>query len=55
MSLRFALTPGEPAGIGPDLCLLLARSAQPHPLIAIASRTLLQERAGQLGLAIDLK
>ncbi|MCO6853981.1 hypothetical protein, partial [Pseudomonas aeruginosa] len=24
MSLRFALTPGEPAGIGPDLCLLLA-------------------------------
>ncbi|MFZ3202793.1 MAG: hypothetical protein WA161_02805, partial [Pseudomonas sp.] len=21
----FALTPGEPAGIGPDLCLLLAR------------------------------
>ncbi|MGA4817617.1 hypothetical protein ACPA9J_35580 [Pseudomonas aeruginosa] len=55
MSLRFALTPGEPAGIGPDLCLLLTRSAQPHPLIAIASRTLLQERAGQLGLAIDLK
>ncbi|HBO6551015.1 TPA: 4-hydroxythreonine-4-phosphate dehydrogenase PdxA [Pseudomonas aeruginosa] len=55
MSLRFALTPGEPAGIGPDLCLLLARSAQPHPLIAIASCTLLQERAGQLGLAIDLK
>ncbi|ABR86230.1 TPA: 4-hydroxythreonine-4-phosphate dehydrogenase PdxA [Pseudomonas aeruginosa] len=54
MSLRFALTPGEPAGIGPDLCLLLARSAQPHPLIAIASRALLQERAGQLGLAIDL-
>lgn len=31
VSLRFALTPGEPAGIGPDLCLLLARSAQPHP------------------------
>ncbi len=25
---RFALTPGEPAGIGPDLCLLLARQAQ---------------------------
>lgn len=55
MSLRFALTPGEPAGIGPDLCLLLARSAQPHPLIAIASRTLLQERAGQLGLAMTLR
>ena len=40
---RFALTPGEPAGIGPDLCLLLASQAQPHPLIAITSRDLLIE------------
>lgn len=51
---RFALTPGEPAGIGPDLCLLLARQAQPQVLIAIASRALLAERAAQLGLAIEL-
>ena len=50
----FALTPGEPAGIGPDLCLLLARTAQPHALIAIASRALLAERARQLGLRIQL-
>ncbi|SDO36657.1 4-hydroxythreonine-4-phosphate dehydrogenase PdxA [Pseudomonas jinjuensis] len=54
-SRLFALTPGEPAGIGPDLCLLLAREAQPHPLVAIASRTLLAERAAQLGLDIDLQ
>jgi len=53
--LRFALTPGEPAGIGPDLCLLLATQAQPHPLIAITDRDLLAERATQLGLAIDLR
>ncbi|GAB3392841.1 4-hydroxythreonine-4-phosphate dehydrogenase PdxA [Azotobacter armeniacus] len=51
---RFALTPGEPAGIGPDLCLLQARQAQAQVLIAIASRTLLEERAAQLGLNIDL-
>lgn len=51
---RFALTPGEPAGIGPDLCLLLASQAQPHPLIAITSRDLLAERATQLGVAVDL-
>ncbi|ARS50747.1 4-hydroxythreonine-4-phosphate dehydrogenase [Ectopseudomonas mendocina] len=51
---RFALTPGEPAGIGPDLCLLLAREAQPVPLVAIASLALLAERAQQLGLAIEL-
>ncbi|VVP98081.1 4-hydroxythreonine-4-phosphate dehydrogenase [Pseudomonas fluorescens] len=51
---RFALTPGEPAGIGPDLCLLLAAEAQPHPLIAITSRDLLAERATQLGLGVNL-
>ena len=50
----FALTPGEPAGIGPDLCLLLAREEQPHALIAIASRDLLAERAQALGLKIEL-
>ncbi|WP_295485172.1 4-hydroxythreonine-4-phosphate dehydrogenase PdxA [uncultured Pseudomonas sp.] len=52
--LRFAVTPGEPAGIGPDLCLLLAAEPQPHPLIAITSRDLLLTRAAQLGLAISL-
>jgi len=46
---RFAVTPGEPAGIGPDLCLLLASQPQPHPLIAITSRDLLLERAGATG------
>lgn len=50
----FALTPGEPAGIGPDLCLLLAREAQPEALVAIASRDLLAARARQLGLGITL-
>lgn len=51
---RFALTPGEPAGIGPDLCLLLATQPQPHPLIAITSCDLLSERAAQLGVVVDL-
>jgi 4-hydroxythreonine-4-phosphate dehydrogenase len=51
---RFALTPGEPAGIGPDLCLLLAAHAQPYPLIAITNRDLLAERAAQLGVAVTL-
>ncbi|MBS7690929.1 4-hydroxythreonine-4-phosphate dehydrogenase PdxA [Pseudomonas lalucatii] len=48
------MDPGEPAGIGPDLCLLLARQAQPKPLIAIASGELLAARAAQLGIAIEL-
>lgn len=52
--LPFALTPGEPAGIGPDLCLLLAREQQPAALVAVASRPLLQQRARELGLTIEL-
>ncbi len=51
----FVLTPGEPAGIGPDLCLLLAREAQPQILVAIASCSLLADRASQLGLTIELR
>lgn len=51
---RFALTPGEPAGIGPDLCLLLSRDSHPHVLIAIASSELMHARATELGLDIDL-
>lgn len=50
----FALTPGEPAGIGPDLCLLQAHQAQPEALVAIASRELLAARARQLELDIEL-
>src|SRR5690606_2521421 len=53
-SCPFVLTAGEPAGIGPDLCLLMARGAQPHAVIAIASLELLKSRADQLGLAIQL-
>jgi 4-hydroxythreonine-4-phosphate dehydrogenase len=51
---RFALTPGEPAGIGPDLCLLLARDSHPHALIAVASIDLMRARAAELGLDIAL-
>ncbi|MEH6470552.1 MAG: 4-hydroxythreonine-4-phosphate dehydrogenase PdxA [Halopseudomonas sp.] len=52
---RLALTPGEPAGIGPDLCIQLAQRAQPHELVVIADPQLLQQRAQQLGLPIQLR
>jgi 4-hydroxythreonine-4-phosphate dehydrogenase len=51
---RFALTPGEPAGIGPDLCLLLSRDSHPHVLIAIASSELMRARATELGLDVSI-
>jgi 4-hydroxythreonine-4-phosphate dehydrogenase len=52
--IRIALTPGEPAGIGPDLCIALAQSDLPCQLVAIASPGLLQERAKRLGLPLKL-
>lgn len=53
-TLRLALTPGEPAGIGPDLCLAIAQQALPHQLVLFADPELLQARAEQLGLRIKL-
>lgn len=52
---RIAVTPGEPAGIGPDLIIALAQQAQSHELVAIADPQLLQERAAQLGLPLRLR
>ncbi|WAR44385.1 4-hydroxythreonine-4-phosphate dehydrogenase PdxA [Methylomonas rapida] len=51
---RIALTPGEPAGIGPDLCVQLAQETQPCELVVIADPDLLAQRAHQLGLPLTL-
>ena len=53
--VRIALTSGEPAGIGPELCLAAARAALPVELVCLADRTLLAERAAQLGWPINLR
>jgi 4-hydroxythreonine-4-phosphate dehydrogenase len=47
-----ALTPGEPAGIGPDIVAEVAQYAGPAPLVAVADPDLLHERAEKLGLAL---
>jgi 4-hydroxythreonine-4-phosphate dehydrogenase len=49
-----AVTAGEPAGIGPDLCLALARLELPCRLVILGSHSLLTERAGLLGLDLSL-
>jgi 4-hydroxythreonine-4-phosphate dehydrogenase len=49
-----AVTAGEPAGIGPDLCLALARLELPCRLVILGSHSLLTERAGLLGLDLTL-
>ncbi|MDF1831732.1 MAG: 4-hydroxythreonine-4-phosphate dehydrogenase PdxA [Porticoccaceae bacterium] len=55
MTLRLAVTPGEPAGIGPDLLIQLIQEGCPHELVAIADPQMLQDRARQLGLELSLR
>ncbi|NOY73289.1 MAG: 4-hydroxythreonine-4-phosphate dehydrogenase PdxA [Gammaproteobacteria bacterium] len=53
--LRIAITPGEPAGIGPDLCLAVAQEQFDAQLIFVADPVLLQQRCEQLGLELTCK
>jgi 4-hydroxythreonine-4-phosphate dehydrogenase len=54
-AIRIAVTPGEPAGIGPDLCLLLAQQPQDMELVVICDPQLLEERAVRMGLACSYR
>lgn len=55
-----AITAGEPAGIGPDLCLQLAQHtdvqtlAREQMLVVLADKTVLLQRAALLGLDVQL-
>ncbi|NRD72602.1 4-hydroxythreonine-4-phosphate dehydrogenase PdxA [Shewanella sp. VB17] len=52
---RIAITPGEPAGIGPDLVIQLAQQAWSAELVVCADPALLSSRAKMLGLPLQLK
>lgn len=54
MTTRIAITPGEPAGIGPDLVVSIAQQAWPVQLVVVASKELIKQRAKQLNLPIVL-
>lgn len=51
-SSRIAITTGEPAGIGPDLCIQLIQKPLPCHITLIADPDLLKQRATALGLSI---
>lgn len=53
--MQIALTPGEPAGVGPDLIVRLAQAPQPCELIVYADPQLLESRAHLLGLPLRLR
>lgn len=52
---RIVVTAGEPAGIGPDLVLALSKENWAHQLIVCADKTLLEQRAQQLGINVKLE
>ena len=52
---RVVITPGEPAGIGPDLVVELAQRDWPVELVVCACPTLLLERAALLNRSLTLR
>ncbi len=52
---RLAITSGEPAGIGPDLVVLLAQQVRTTELVSIGDTSLLQQRAQQLNLPLKIR
>jgi 4-hydroxythreonine-4-phosphate dehydrogenase len=51
---RIALTSGEPAGVGPELCLAIARERLDCELVCLGDRSLLAARASALKLPVAL-
>ena len=49
------ITSGEPAGIGPDLCVMLASSSIDWPCVVIGDQDCLKERARQRGLPLRIR
>ncbi|WP_174849762.1 4-hydroxythreonine-4-phosphate dehydrogenase PdxA [Yersinia artesiana] len=52
---RIVITPGEPAGVGPDLVVALAQQDWPVELVVCADPALLLARASQLNLPLQLR
>ena len=52
---RIAITSGEPAGIGPDICVLIAQHKFAANISIIGDANMLQERAKQLHVPFETK
>lgn len=53
--LRIALTSGEPAGIGPDLCVMLAQQPRHNELVVVGDEHVLLERARLRQLPLTIR
>ena len=52
--LPLYITSGEPAGIGPDICLSLADRIDERPIVVLADMNMLRDRAKILDLHVDI-
>ena len=52
--LPLYVTSGEPAGIGPDICLSLADRVDERPIVVLADIHMLKQRAQVLKLSVEL-
>ena len=55
LTAPLVLTSGEPAGVGPDLCVQLAALPQHIPFVIVADKEMLLQRAKQLGIAMHVQ
>ena len=51
---RILITPGDPAGIGPDIVLKALKRSYAQELVVIADSNLLLNRANELGIAVEM-
>ena len=54
-SLKLLITPGEPAGVGPELTIKMAQQSHPFALCAVADPALLSAAATALNLPLTLR
>lgn len=52
--LPLYVTSGEPAGIGPDICLSLADRIDERPIVVLVDKSMLKKRAEILGQTVEL-
>ena len=49
-----ALTAGEPAGIGPDLCASMAGQPFPGRVVILGDRRVIEDRARIRGISLEI-
>lgn len=52
--IPLVITAGEPAGIGPELCLMLSRSAHHADIVVISDPDMLRSRAALIGIDVSV-